>query len=132
MYMMTWQFLILQLNTMKFINQVLKKYLVLLFIVGLLFACSSNSQKKTKPENASLKEKVSVETFRSSDGWGYEIKVEGKTKIKQEFIPVIEGNLPFDSEMEARRIGELVLKRMSRYSLPTITKHDLDSLQIKY
>jgi len=117
---------------MKFINQVLSKFLVLLFIVGFLFSCSSNSQKKTKPDDTSLKTRVLVETFRSNEGWGYEIKVDGKTKIKQEFIPAIQGNLPFDSEMEARRIGELVVAKMKRYSLPTITKHDLDSLQIKY
>ncbi|HBL77838.1 MAG TPA: hypothetical protein DD458_21630 [Prolixibacteraceae bacterium] len=108
-----------------------KETIIFAIIVFGIFASSCHSDKKQQ-NSAEGKSVQWVETFVSGDGWGYEIKIKGKTKIKQPYIPVIEGNLPFDSEIEARRVGELVLGKMKKKGLPSITKHELDSLQIRY
>lgn len=117
---------------MKNINLILIKFFVLFFIVGFFISCHSKSSKNLQTEDQSNKSAIVVETFKSDNGWGYEIKVLGKTKFKQAYIPAIGGNLPFDSEMDAQRVAELVVKKMKKRSLPSITKHELDSLMIKY
>lgn len=113
-------------------NCTLRKLIVLFIVAGVLFACQGRTPKDAGDKSASSTS-ITVETFKSGDGWGYEVKIEGKTKVKQPFIPAIEGNLAFDSEMEARRVGELVVQKMKKYKrLPSVTIEELDSLQIKY
>ena len=56
--------------------------------------------------------KVSLRTFPSGDGWGYEIRLEDKCLIYQSMIPAIDSLRPFPSEQSARRVGRLVLKRV--------------------
>lgn len=74
-----------------------------------------------------------METFQTEKGWGYEIKIKGKTRIKQTKIPGISGGIAFDSKADAERVGELVLIKLKQGSgFPYISKRELDSLQITY
>ncbi len=128
----TWCDSIRKLIMMKIINFHRIKIIVLLITVVFFTSCHSKTGKKVQSDVKKGNPAFTLETFKSEAGWGYEIKVVGKTKIKQTFIPAIQGNLPFYTEMEARRVGELVLKKVKKKDLPTITKHELDSLQITY
>lgn len=117
---------------------VLNKYkqvaiFVIVILVLFLNSCSSGTQKKAaKADQTGFEKKVTIETFKSGQGWGYEIKIDGKTKIYQPNIPAVQGNLTFDSETDAHRVAELVVEKMKSQSLPSISIKELDSLQIKY
>ena len=107
--------------------------LISLFVLIIVSPACHFKRKSDQQEKLEKDSVFTLETFTSADGWGYEIKVLGKTKIKQPYIPAIQGNLPFDSEMDARRIGMLVVEKMKGgQGFPMISKQELDSLQIKY
>ena len=73
-----------------------------------------------------------LETYQTKQGWGYTIKKDDKIFIKQDFIPVLQGNLPFSSEDDAMKTGMLVLKKLKEQKHPSLSLIELDSLQIKY
>jgi hypothetical protein len=104
---------------------------VLLITISVLFSCSSGN-KKANPESEHKESIYQLETFKVNDGWGYTIKVHGVAKYQQKRIPAAQGNSPFRSELEAQIVGELAIKKLRIQNLPTITIHELDSLQIRY
>ncbi|MDQ3109375.1 MAG: DUF4907 domain-containing protein [Bacteroidota bacterium] len=66
-------------------------------------------------------------------GWGYDLYVDGKRTIHQPIIPAVPGNDAFATEQDARRTGEVAMKKMKMTgSFPTITIQELDSLGIKH
>jgi len=80
---------------------------------------------------------VEVQTFEVKDaqgkmlGWGYELWMNGKRWIRQEIIPMVEGNNYFKTEEEARRTGDLAAEKARRTGeLPTLTLQELDSLGV--
>lgn len=109
------------------------KLIIVLCIVGaVLFSCQGRKTKNASTQKHQAQE-LTVETFKTDNGWGYEVKIEGETRIRQSVIPAVQGNLPFASETEALRVGELVVQKMKRnQQLPTISIKELDSLQIRY
>jgi hypothetical protein len=113
-------------------NRSHKLIIVLCIVSTTLFSCQCRKTKKVSTRRYPVPE-LTVETFKTSNGWGYEIKIEGKTRIRQSVIPAVQGNLPFGSETEALRVGELVVQKMKRNEqLPTVSIKELDSLQITY
>lgn len=67
-----------------------------------------------------------------SSGWGYDLYVEGKRTIHQEIFPGLPGNNSFQSEEDARRMGQLAADRMKLTgTFPTIVPNDFDSLGTK-
>ena len=76
---------------------------------------------------------VQVQVYRSGKGWGYEIGNNKRTIIHQPFIPAARGKQPFKTKEEAMRTGRLALEKMKETKrLPTISRHELDSLNIFY
>ena len=71
-------------------------------------------------------------TFKTAEGWGYNIMTDDKVYIKQEYIPAIVGKHSFSSEEDAAKVGNLVVERISSNQQPTITVKDLSDLGIKY
>jgi len=78
------------------------------------------------------KKKFEAITYKKNSGWGYAILKDGKTFIQQDFIPVIQQEIPFKNESEARRISLLVLEKVESKKNPTVTLDDLLSLKINY
>lgn len=109
------------------------KLVIVLCLIGItLFSCQGRKPKKVPTKRHPAPE-LTVETFKTDDGWGYEVKLNGETRIRQSVIPAVPGNLPFYSEMEALQVGELVVQKMRRNEqLPTVTIKELDSLQIRH
>jgi len=101
-----------------------------LFFIVIMPSCGSKIKEQKSAQEKGLV--VQVETFRSGEGWGYEIIIAGKTKIKQSMIPAIQGNIPFNSEKEARQVGNYIIQKMKKGETPVISIRELDSLQIKY
>lgn len=79
------------------------------------------------------KENIQLQTFKTSNGWGYDIVKDDKVYIHQEIIPAIEGFKNFITKAEAEKVGSLVIQKIKQKKggdLPQITIKELDSLQI--
>jgi hypothetical protein len=78
-------------------------------------------------------ETLSVQTFRVSGGWGYQISIKQKIFIYQPFIPVIPGKKPFPSRVTALRTAKTVKAKLMAGQRPDLTigelaKAGIDSL----
>ncbi len=73
---------------------------------------------------------VEVETFEIHEGWGYKVKVDGKTYIYQDVIPGIAGNRPFRTKENAQRVGNAVVQKLTHHKNPSMTQAELIALQI--
>jgi hypothetical protein len=74
---------------------------------------------------------ISLITFHTPAGWGYDVYAGDSVYIHQESIPAIEGRKGFQTEAEANTIGQLVISKMKYGKFPVISLHELDSAQIK-
>jgi hypothetical protein len=61
-------------------------------------------------------------------GWGYNIIAEKKVYIKQEYMPAVSGKRGFKSANDAMMVGNLVVEKITKSEMPTITIHELDSM----
>lgn len=91
--------------------------LVLLFVVLLLVSCNR------KPV-------YELQSLQVNKGWGYTIKINNKTIIKQTVIPTLSKQESFKSEADALKVGNLVLDRIKQNLSPTVVKKDLILLEI--
>lgn len=82
------------------------------------------------------KNKIETSTFKleGEEGYGYEIKVNGKLFIRQDIIPAIQGKNYFKSKKDALKIANLMKKKMERGEvLPNVTKEEIEKeLGIKF
>lgn len=74
--------------------------------------------------------RVEVYTFPTQQGFGYSIVVDHKEFIRQDCIPVIQGNKPFPTELMAAQTGKLVAQKIRNNELPTLTLQELNKLGI--
>lgn len=104
----------------------------------LLTSCSDISNEKISSETTDTENSRSTEpvyeiitTEIPDKGFGYQILKDGKLIIDQQQIPAIQGNRCFASENDAKRTGELALKKIKDQMFPpTISTEELDSLGI--
>ena len=66
-----------------------------------------------------------------TDAYGYRILYKERTVVYQPFIPALSGKQPFDSESDARKVGNLVLQRLQSREDFVVTLTDLNNLKIK-
>ncbi len=106
-----------------------KNWVFVLFIFAVGFFIYKQFIEKKK--QASQVE-VSVKTFHTDKGWGYNIFKSDRLYVHQEFMPAVEGRKGFATEADAKKIGDLAVFKMknSNLQLPMILLSDLDSLQI--
>jgi len=81
-------------------------------------------EKKTKD--------MEVRITAQHPGYGYQIINNNKIIINQPFIPAIQGEKTFTNEADAQKTAQLVLSKIHHYSLPGISVHELDSMNIRY
>lgn len=77
---------------------------------------------------------IQIRTFKNSDvsGFGYDIIMEGNTYVHQPNIPALPGNNGFASEALARKVAEIVVKKIRNNIMPpTIDVKELDSLGVR-
>ena len=120
-----------------------------LFFTLLLVSCGNDSSGngdslsgstivKASPDSApsfaiTVKTFVVNDSTRKKTGWGYDLYIDGKRTIHQPLIPAVPGTDAFVTEEDAKKTGELAIKKMKQTgTFPTITIHDLDSLGIKH
>ena len=112
---------------MKHLIQLIKKNKVTTFLTISLIAvaCVVFFTKKSNKENDLLP--VTLKAVQTSNGWGYEILVDGKVYIHQENIPAINGNKSFRSKSDALFVGNKAIKKLveGKGKLPVITVEEL-------
>jgi len=109
--------------------QMTKRFFIplgILFIALLIIGFSIKSNKKND-EKMFRVESVPIQT---SAGWGYNILVDHKIYIHQEFIPAIEGKKAFSSKEDAMKTSGVAIKKLIKGKPPFINKKELDSLNI--
>ena len=74
-----------------------------------------------KTHSADIKSRV----YESANGWGYDILVNNKLLIHQESIPGIAGHRGFSEKKQAAQTACLIINKMKRGQLPTITKFEI-------
>ena len=98
------------------------KSIQLLFFVALVLnivACkeSTSNNKDRLP--------VAVIAVPVNKGWGYEIYVDNKIYIKQNYIPAVNGTHQFANKEQALATANLVLAKMKEGKKPFITIDEL-------
>ena len=83
----------------------------------------------TPPEHATGS--VTISTFNTSEGWGYDIYNNGKLYIHQTSIPAVSGNRGFETEEAAKKAGDFVAYKIQNNIMPpTVSVEELDSLGV--
>lgn len=111
--------------------------LILLFLTLLLAGCGTQESRSTEPAADSVaganSSAFNIRLITSGEGWGYQITQNESLIINQPMIPAVSGNHPFITKDEAQRVGELVVKKLNQGKRPpSVTLHELDSLEITY
>jgi Domain of unknown function (DUF4907) len=95
---------------------------IALWIIGFAFKSNKNNNNKML--------RVESVAIQTPSGWGYNILVDHKIYIHQEFIPAIAGKKAFGSKEDAIRTSEIAIKKLVNGKPPFISKRELDSLHI--
>lgn len=74
--------------------------------------------KKAQSTNPYAHIKIEVKTYPVGNGWGYDVYVGGGLMIHQPHIPAIPGDVPFKKEEEAKKVGELMAKKIRENIMP--------------
>ncbi|MBS3914997.1 MAG: DUF4907 domain-containing protein [Bacteroidetes bacterium] len=60
-----------------------------------------------------------LQTFQNPDSsYGYDIYQDSVKMIHQPHIPVLQGNRGFVSEIDAKRVGDLVIRKLNKGEIP--------------
>lgn len=101
----------------------------ILFILASIFSVISCHEGA--PENATTTpsgdQKVFVQytTYKTEIGWGYDILVNKKIYIHQDYIPAVQGKQGFESETQAATVAEAILDKLKNGKKPFITLAEL-------
>jgi hypothetical protein len=94
---------------------------------------SIESNKSTVDSTTALNKKTdySVKSIQTENGWGYQIFKGKKLLINQPTIPAVQGNKSFSSELDAIKVGELVVNKLLQNQFPpTVSSEELISLGV--
>ncbi len=108
----------------------IKKKYSRLIIAGFLIIIALATVYYARHQKKDDKVFVQAETFQTTRGWGYNITVDGKVYIHQEFIPGLSGKQSFKTKEDALKVGRKVIEKLSSNQLPTITTDDLKQMGI--
>jgi Domain of unknown function (DUF4907) len=109
---------------------------VILFFPLIWGQVSKNNVNTTKLSNVIIYS-YSDTTYRIissiANTYGYEILINGKAFIRQKNIPGLPGSTGFKRKEDAEKVAQLVLKKLTAGIMPpSVVKHELDSMRVKY
>lgn len=110
--------------------------LIILFSPLIWTQVSTNNVNTTKISHGIVYSNADT-TYRIissvADTYGYEILANGKVFIRQINIPGLPGLTGFKRKKDAEKCVQLVLKKLTAGIMPpSIDKHELDSMNVKY
>lgn len=104
--------------------------LFFLLVITALYSCGRPSDGNKDPARL-FDNNTALATFPVQNGWGYSIVVNGEKFIRQETIPVIQGQRPFKTKEQAEKVGNWVATRIRHNEEFTLTLPVLQSLMGK-
>ncbi len=108
----------------------LLRYIVAIAMILLVgFGCVSTPKKKQSKASAA-KITWTFQTYAVKGGWGYYIFCNGDKMINQDQIPAIEGKHPFASDEQAKKTAQLVVEKLCKNKIPSVTKEELIKLGV--
>ncbi len=108
--------------------------LALIFSLLTLISCLRNDKQThdTPNSTANTGTTFSYKTFLINNKWGYDIYQNNSLIIHQPNIPAIHGNDGFSTELDAKLVAELAIKKLKNGTFPpSISIEELDSLKIR-
>lgn len=114
---------------------------LLLFVF--LGACQEAPQVEVKKQNSedlkrqSVKKTpnnstgYSISTLQNANGWGYQIRQNGKLMLDQPTVPGRPGMAGFQTQEDAQKVAELVKSKLqAKIFPPTVSEDELKNLNI--
>jgi hypothetical protein len=106
-----------------------------LVLAGILVVCCRRGPKDPRPEGPqAAAQDLEIQVYPTSgSGYGYAIYRDKKKIIDQPHIPAVQHLQSFATEEEARCVAGLVRQKLeAKFSLPTVSLQELDSLHVGY
>lgn len=69
-----------------------------------------------------------LQVFPSNGGWGYDILKNDKIYIHQPYIPAVEGEIPFRDRESARETGRLVISKIRKREIPSVSREEIEKI----
>ncbi|MDB5223007.1 MAG: hypothetical protein JWN83_1674 [Chitinophagaceae bacterium] len=107
----------------------IKKYKILILIFSAFIILLIGFVTIPKKDDDKLLKIESVPIYNCF-GWGYNILVDNKVFIHQEYIPAIAGKRAFLSKEDAMKTAALAIEKLKKGKQPIITKSDLAALNV--
>lgn len=101
-------------------------YILILVVSGLLFFRFSNYMIDSKES----KQRLHSEILNLGNGYGYQIELDNKLLIRQEYIPILSGKKPFANAQDAKRTADKIISKLQNKESPILTLSELKELQI--
>lgn len=116
----------------KFIKGYIMKKLFFILAISLLVAIGVLAQTNNINQNYTAeKDSITFLSFKTDNGWGYDIYINDKKYIHQYYIPAVNGNRPFKTKEDAEKTAELVKTKIKKNILPpSVTINELDSIGV--
>ena len=109
-------------------------FILLLVFVFFLGACENDDKEAPKSPYADAEITTAIinsEDFGYTQGFGYEIHIDGKLFIRQPQIPAIGFNRVFQSAADAQKVADFVVYKIRQGILPPgVDLIELDSLKV--
>lgn len=108
--------------------------LILLAVIAttLLYYSESPGSQEAGTSSTQKQADIALNVYTIDNGWAYKILINNSTFIVQEQIPGAPGDKTFQSKSDAKKCGELVVEKLKKRIIPSVTKDELDSLGINY
>jgi hypothetical protein len=93
-----------------------KRNLFACVVMAALVTFSACQNRQANPPTTNAEEKIPLQfaTYRTPQGWGYDILVDRKVFIHQDFIPAMQGKMGFDSEAKAELAARTVMRKLKK------------------
>ena len=78
--------------------------------------------------NMHNKSRFSSRVFQLQNGWGYDILVDDSLIIRQESVPSLSTNMPFEKKVQAEKTAALVINKMKAGKAATVTRFEIEQI----
>jgi hypothetical protein len=102
---------------------------ILIILLQLFLACVSRDSGQPYRQQSNAPE-FRVQTFKVKAGWGYSVFVNDKEYIRQRFIPVVDGEIPFATANQALDVGNYIVHKLKSDRNPSLTREELQQLHV--
>ena len=99
-----------------------------LIIIGAALIISATIWIVTLNNQDVKRKKITAKVFQGLNGWGYDILVNDKLFIHQESVPAQQGKAGFPEKKQAEHTARLIINKMERGELPTVTTFELEQI----